>query len=180
MPRIPRIRIAPFLLPRLLPRQQVSFQKVSATRSYLRKVTRFRGLIDLFFRNQRQALVCMTKVSKKGDPVGPTSGRFRGRRYQFEPINRSTAISFIAISFLLRISAECKKSFLIRSVALPYLTIRCVSSRNRLDNVNKQVKDKPDSINSRNQISNVVQTVIRKYDSSTKDLSPKVLFFKNQ
>lgn len=72
-----------------------------ATRSYLRKVTRFRGLTDLFFRNQRQALVCITRMSKKGDPVGPTSGRFRGRRYQFEPINRSMATSLIVISFVL-------------------------------------------------------------------------------
>lgn len=78
-----------------------AIRKTGATRSYLRKVTRFRGLIDLFFRNQRQDLVCITRISKKGDPVGPTSGRFRGRRYQFEPINRSTATILIVISLIL-------------------------------------------------------------------------------
>lgn len=67
-------------------------------RSYLRKVTRFRGLTDLFFRYHLQDLVCVTRVaSKNGDPVGPTNGRFRGRRYQFEPIMQLVVSSFMVL-----------------------------------------------------------------------------------
>ena len=69
-------------------------------RKYLRNVTRFVMLTDLFLRNHRKALVCTAKVaSRRGDPVGPTSGRFRGRRYQFELITPRVS-SFILTKFL--------------------------------------------------------------------------------
>lgn len=113
LPRIPKILISQ---PR---RVRLSIGFFSAPRSYLRKVACFGRLTDLFFRNQRQALVCITRMSRKGDPVGPTSGRFRVRR--FRPINRSMAVNLIIISLVPatnKPSATEKSDFLICLAAL--------------------------------------------------------------